>query len=249
MSKTEKLPVERDLASLPVPADQASSGGRKRRTLRARLRLIRKKVLSWVRQHLLIALVGTLVATYMLFWIFTQFFVFCRDAYVRILISLASGLSAVSIPVLWLALNLPELTQSLVTALITLDRDFAHTRIRGSLRLLGCVAGGGLGLLFVLLGMNFFLWWSVALIFGLALFAGLHLSDSSWAYVGTQGGIAYIMTLITGNGSPNSLVPVTNRLGGMMFGVLVTFGVLLAFQLCRPALSKMLPRLDSEHIT
>ena len=167
----------------------------------------------------------------------------------RILISLASGLSAVSIPVLWLALNLPELTQSLVTALITLDRDFAHTRIRGSLRLLGCVAGGGLGLLFVLLGMNFFLWWSVALIFGLALFAGLHLSDSSWAYVGTQGGIAYIMTLITGNGSPNSLVPVTNRLGGMMFGVLVTFGVLLAFQLCRPALSKMLPRLDSEHIT
>ena len=161
----------------------------------------------------------------------------------RILVSLAGGLSAVCIPVLWLALNLPELTQSLVTALITLDRDFTHTRIRGSLRLLGCVAGGALGLLFVSLGANSFLWWSLALIFGLALFAGLHLSDSSWAYVGTQGGIAYIMSLITGNGPPNSLAPVTNRLGGMMFGVLVTFGVLLALQLCRPALSKILPRI------
>jgi uncharacterized membrane protein YccC len=161
----------------------------------------------------------------------------------RILISLAAGLSAVGIPVLSLALNLPELTQSLVTALITLDRDFTHTRIRGSLRLLGCVVGGALGLLFASLGMNSFLWWSVALIFGLALFAGLHLSDSPWAYAGTQGGIAYIMSLVTGNGPPNSLAPVTNRLGGMVFGVLVTFGVLLALQLCRPALSQILPRI------
>ena len=74
-------------------------------------------------------------------------------------------------------------------------------------------------------------------------FTGLHLSDSSWAYVGTQGGIAFIMSLVTGNGPPNSLAPATNRLGGMMFGVLVTFGALLALQLCRPALSKILPRI------
>jgi multidrug efflux system membrane fusion protein len=36
-----------------------------------------------VRQHILIALVGALVAAYILFWVFTQFFVFCRDAYVK----------------------------------------------------------------------------------------------------------------------------------------------------------------------
>jgi len=36
-----------------------------------------------VRQHILIALVAALVATYALFWEFTQFFVFCRDAYVK----------------------------------------------------------------------------------------------------------------------------------------------------------------------
>jgi uncharacterized membrane protein YccC len=161
----------------------------------------------------------------------------------RIVISLAGGLSAVGIPVLWLALNLPELSQSLVTALVTLDRDFTHTRARGSLRLLGCFAGGALGLLFVSLGVNSFLWWSAALIFGLALFAGLHLSDSPWAYAGTQGGVAYIVSLVTGNGPPNSLAPVTNRLAGMTVGVLVTFAVLLALQLCRPALSKILPRI------
>src|SRR5262249_50383787 len=76
----------------------------------------------------------------------------------RTLISLAAGLSAVGIPVLWLALNLPELTQSLVTALTTLDRDFTHIRIRGSLRVLGCASRGALGLLFVSLGTNPFLW-------------------------------------------------------------------------------------------
>jgi multidrug resistance efflux pump len=52
-------------------------------SLRARLRLTRKEVLSWVRQHILISLVGALVAAYILFWVFTQFFVFCRDAYVK----------------------------------------------------------------------------------------------------------------------------------------------------------------------
>jgi hypothetical protein len=135
----------------------------------------------------------------------------------RVLVPLAAGLSAVAIPVLWLALNLPELSQSLVTALVTIDRDFAHTRIRGSLRLLGCVAGGALGVLFASLGTNTFLWWSVAFIFGLALFAGLHLSDSSWAYLGTQGGVAYIISLVTGSGPPHSLVPVTNRLAGITF--------------------------------
>ena len=36
-----------------------------------------------MRQHILIALVGALVAAYILFWVFTQFFVFCRDAYVK----------------------------------------------------------------------------------------------------------------------------------------------------------------------
>ena len=83
MSETEKLPVQKDLPPSHAPASRASSGGRKRHTFRARLRLTQKKVLSWVRQHILIALVGALVAAYILFWVFTQFFVFCRDAYVK----------------------------------------------------------------------------------------------------------------------------------------------------------------------
>jgi uncharacterized membrane protein YccC len=98
-------------------------------------------------------------------------------------------------------------------------------------------------LLFASLGANSFLWWSVALILGLALFAGLHLGKSPWAYVGTQGGIAYIMSLVTGSGPPDSLAPVANRLTGMIFGVLVTFGVLLALQLCRPSFAKILTRI------
>src|SRR6516162_2117601 len=83
VSETEKLPVQKDLPSSHAPASRASSGGRNRHTFRARLRLTQKKVLSWVRQRILIALVGALVAAYILFWVFTQFFVFCRDAYVK----------------------------------------------------------------------------------------------------------------------------------------------------------------------
>jgi membrane fusion protein, multidrug efflux system len=83
VSQSEKLPVQTDLTSEHAPADGPSSGGGKRHTFRGRLRLTRQKVLSWVRQHILVTLVGTLVAIYALFWTFTQFFVFCRDAYVK----------------------------------------------------------------------------------------------------------------------------------------------------------------------
>ena len=83
MSETEKLSVQGDLTSLHAPVNRPSPVGRKRRTFRARVRLVRKKVLSWVRQHILLTLIGTLLAAYILFWIFTQFFVFCRDAYVK----------------------------------------------------------------------------------------------------------------------------------------------------------------------
>jgi multidrug resistance efflux pump len=83
VSETEKLSVQGDLTSLHAPVNRPSPVGRKRRTFRARVRLVRKKVLSWVRQHILLTLIGTLLAAYILFWIFTQFFVFCRDAYVK----------------------------------------------------------------------------------------------------------------------------------------------------------------------
>jgi len=83
VSENEKLSVQRDSTSLRAPVTRPSSVGRKRRTFRARVRLSRKKILLWVRQHILITLIGALAAIYALFWIFTQFFVFCRDAYVK----------------------------------------------------------------------------------------------------------------------------------------------------------------------
>src|SRR5215472_1748168 len=75
-----------------APTNRPSPGG-KRHTFRGRLWLARKKVVSWVRQHILVALVGTLVAIYALFWGFTQFLVFCRDAYVIDVVEVAPEVS------------------------------------------------------------------------------------------------------------------------------------------------------------
>jgi uncharacterized membrane protein YccC len=106
-----------------------------------------------------------------------------------------------------------------------LDRDIATTSSRGLQRLLGCFAGGALGLLAVRLGPDSFFVWSIALLSGIFAFAQLHHSTSHWAYVGTQGGVAFILALITGSGPPDSILPAINRIAGMLCGVLILLGV------------------------
>jgi hypothetical protein len=66
---------------------------------------------------------------------------------------------------------------------------------------------------------------SIALLSGIFLFAQLHHSTSHWAYVGTQGGVAFILALITGTGPPDSILPAIDRITGMLCGVLILLGV------------------------
>jgi hypothetical protein len=61
------------------------------------------------------------------------------------------------------------------------------------------------------------------LVGGIFLFSLLHHSVSRWAYVGTQGGVALIIALVSGFGPPDSILPAVNRIAGMLCGV----GVLL----------------------
>jgi uncharacterized membrane protein YccC len=146
-------------------------------------------------------------------------------------IAVASGLSAVAIPLFWLILQLPEIAQSLVTALVTLQGDKSQSRNRGSQRIAGCLLGGGLGLFFALTGFRSFGWWSITFVAGLTIMAILHVSTSRLAYLGTQGGVAFIMALVSENGPPANIWPALSRLSGMVLGVAITIVILQLVEL------------------
>jgi Predicted membrane protein len=144
---------------------------------------------------------------------------------VAVRLAVISGITLTLIPILWAWLNLPSLTQIAVSSFVVLDRDIPATSTRGLQRLLGCLAGGALGLLAVGLEPESFFIWSIAFGSGIFLFAQLHHSASHWAYVGTQGGVAFILALVTGRGPPNSILPAVDRIAGMICGVLILLGV------------------------
>jgi uncharacterized membrane protein YccC len=142
-----------------------------------------------------------------------------------VLVAFVGGLTTLILPILWSLFNLPSLAQSLVTVLVLLDPNLEVTRFRGFQRFLGCILGGAVGLLVSLLAIDSFLIWSAFLVLGIAGFSRLHLSNSRWAYTGTQGGLAFIIALVTGNGPPATIDPIVNRICGITIGVLVFMGI------------------------
>ena len=140
-------------------------------------------------------------------------------------VALVGGLTAVIIPILWSLFNLPSLPQTLVTVLVLVNPDLKATRTIGAQRILGCLLGGAIGLFATLFASESMLVWSAIFILGLAGFSQLHFSDSHWAYTGTQGGLAFIMAMVTGNGPPDTIVPIVSRITGIMIGVLVFMSV------------------------
>jgi uncharacterized membrane protein YccC len=144
-------------------------------------------------------------------------------------LAMIGGVAVMLIPILWSWLNLPSLAQIVVTCLVVLDRDGAATHFRGLQRVMGCLAGGACGLLTIRLGPDSFLIWSVMLVAGVFLFSLIHHGGSRWAYVGTQGGVAFILALVTGVGPPESIMPAVNRIAGMLCGVGILLCVCLVF--------------------
>jgi uncharacterized membrane protein YccC len=136
--------------------------------------------------------------------------------------ALVGGLTAFLIPLLWSLFNLPSLPQSLVTVLVVLDPNLEAIQFRGLQRIIGCLLGGTVGLIGSLITVESVSLWSGIFLLGIAGFSRLHLSDSRWAYTGTQGGLALIIALVTGSGPPDTIIPVINRIGGIVIGVTVS---------------------------
>lgn len=145
-------------------------------------------------------------------------------------VALLAGLVLVLVPVLWGLFDLPAVTQIAISVLVVIDRDAIALRRRGRQRLLGCAAGGAMGLSLLALGLDGLLVWLVALGGGIFLFSSLTLGGGPNAYVGIQGGLTLIMALVTGPGPPDALLPVLDRLAGVTLGValVVALSLLLA---------------------
>ncbi len=146
-------------------------------------------------------------------------------------LSVIGGAGVLAIAILWSLFALPSLTQSMITAVLVLNRDIAASRTRSEFRIGGCLVGGAAGLVCIVFVGDSFAVWSIILLLGVAGFARLHLSEHRWAYVGTQGGIAFIMAMVSGNGPPDSVAPVFNRIAGITVGIGVMLAVAAAAQL------------------
>nr|WP_304621877.1 FUSC family protein [Neoroseomonas alba] len=135
-------------------------------------------------------------------------------------VTLIGGLVLVVVMLGWAAFDLPQPMQMAISAMVVLDRDPSMLEHRGRQRILGCALGGAFGLAAMwVTGGNIVLWLG-ALGIGLFLFSTLHLGGGPSAYVGTQGGLAVIITLVSGPAPPAALGPVAGRLAGATLGVL-----------------------------
>jgi uncharacterized membrane protein YccC len=98
---------------------------------------------------------------------------------------------------------------------------------RAMQRLFGCLFGGVVGLLCLAVSVESFLPWMLMLTAGVWVCAHVQASQRGIGYVGTQGAIVFISTLIQGNGPPTSILPGIERFAGIIGGLLILLGVLL----------------------
>jgi uncharacterized membrane protein YccC len=120
-----------------------------------------------------------------------------------------------------------------------LDPDSPAIIERAAHRLIGCLIGALAGLAaLAFVGSDFLLW--IALIPpGIWLCSQIQTGTSGVSYVGTQAMFAYMMSMVQGQGPPDTISPGFERLVGVMSGLSVLFVVTLILSLV--PLSRPLP--------
>jgi len=102
---------------------------------------------------------------------------------------------------------------------------------RAAHRLIGCLIGALMGLAcLAFIGSDFLLW--VALIPpGIWLCSQIQTGTTGVSYLGTQAMFSYLMSMVQGQGPPNSISPGFERLVGVMGGLSILFVVTLVLSL------------------
>lgn len=133
-------------------------------------------------------------------------------------VSLFGGVATAVILIVWDAFDIPSVVPVLISALIVISPDIAGMRRTAVDRALGCLVGGGAGILVVSFGSESIWIWSLVLLAGLFLAGTVHLSGKPHAAVGTLAGVAFIIAMVGSGGPQTDLLNVIR--GGRARGVL-----------------------------
>jgi uncharacterized membrane protein YccC len=148
--------------------------------------------------------------------------------------ALRAGIGVMLVPWVWNLLELPNLSQTAITVAavmavqaIPADEAANHQKImtRATHRILGCLIGGMAALALLSVSLESFVPWLAALAIGVWIGAHVQNSARGIGYVGTQGGVVFIMTMVQGWGPPSSILPGLERFAGITGGLLIVFAV------------------------
>src|SRR6516164_3072371 len=152
------------------------------------------------------------------------------------------GLTVMLMPALadWLAPESPVtigITVVMVMSIPTtaiLESDSRVIIQRAAHRLIGCLIGALVGLAcLAFIGSDFLLW--IALLPpGIWLCSQIQTGSTGVSYIGTQAMFAYLMSMVQGQGPPETIAPGFERLIGVMGGLSILFVVTLVLSLIPP---------------
>jgi uncharacterized membrane protein YccC len=106
---------------------------------------------------------------------------------------------------------------------------------RAAYRLVGCALGAVLGLFCVHWVGTSFLAWFLLLMAGTWLSSQIQSGSTNIGYVGTQAGLAFLLSMIQGQGPPLSPLPGIDRFAGIMAGLSVLLVITMVVSLFRVA--------------
>jgi uncharacterized membrane protein YccC len=149
------------------------------------------------------------------------------------------GLTVMLMPALadWLAPESPVtmgvtvvMVMSIPTTAI-LESDSRAIIQRAAHRLIGCLIGALAGLACLAFIDSDFLLWIVLIPPGIWLCSQIQTGTTGVSYIGTQAMFAYLMSMVQGQGPPDSIGPGFERLVGVMGGLSILFVVTLILSL------------------
>jgi uncharacterized membrane protein YccC len=131
-----------------------------------------------------------------------------------------------------------------VPTTVILEPDARTVVQRAVYRLVGCALGAALGLFCIhWVGTDFSLW-LLLLTSGVWLSSQIQSGITGIGYVGTQAGLAFLLSMIQGQGPPLSPTPGLDRFAGIMAGLLVLLIITMAISLIRLVPSPNSPTRD-----
>nr|WP_294518041.1 FUSC family protein [uncultured Rhodopila sp.] len=148
--------------------------------------------------------------------------------------ALRAGIGVMLVPLVWNWLELPSLSQTAVTVTAVMAvpalsgdsaRDQQTVTERGLHRFLGCLLGGLAGLGCLALSVDSLMPWLLMLTAVVWIAAHVQGSVRGIGYIGTQGAVVFICTLVQGSGPPQSLTPGIERFAGITGGLLILLAV------------------------